>query len=72
MVGHLIPSGGLAKLQVKTGQLQVQPLADSSMQGTTSPKRRQAVQPLFAQNQKSLPGVFLKERQGSSGACFLQ
>ena len=74
-MGHLIPSGGLAQPQVKTGQLQVQPMADSQMQSITSPKRRhlsqaepgrdleilrnqrQALQALFAQHQKSLPGL---------------
>ena len=35
MVGHLNLGGGLAQPQVKTGQLQVQPLADSQMQGIT-------------------------------------
>ena len=74
-MGHLIQGGGLAQPQVKTGQLQVQPLADSQMQGITSPQRRhlsqaepgrdleilrnerQAVQALFAQHPKSLPGL---------------
>ena len=40
MVGHLNLGGGFAQPQVKTGQLQVQPLADSQMQGITSPQRR--------------------------------
>lgn len=40
MVSHLMMGGGRAQPPVKTGQLQIQPLADSQMQGIASPQRR--------------------------------
>ncbi len=40
MVGHLMMGSGPAQPAVKAGQLQVQPLAESQMQGIASPQRR--------------------------------
>jgi hypothetical protein len=40
MVGHLMMGGGPAQPAVKAGQLQVQPLAESQMQGIASPQQR--------------------------------
>ena len=40
-MGHLVVNGALAQLEVKAGQLKVQPLRDSQMQGIDSARPQQ-------------------------------